>query len=216
MHSKEPWVAHRRRLHPGREQGHVAVGLVGEARGATQDQVAFVTQRVVDARTLENARDMPDGFLVALAQAERPSGGEAQPGTPVDRGLVEMSEPVEDCGLPAPCHRVIQAALGQVVGEFPLSRGERLARGLLQQASVREPPRRAGMDLGLLFGCQRSEPGAEDLANMFAFKREFEHAYCRSRSLSCSRELHPGLMNFETWLARNASRIPVAPRIAHA
>jgi uncharacterized protein YbjT (DUF2867 family) len=59
-------------------------------------------------------------------------------------------------------------------------------------------------------------PGAEDLANMFAFKREFEHAYCRSRSLSCSRELHPDLMNFSAWLARNASRIPVAPRSALA
>ena len=59
-------------------------------------------------------------------------------------------------------------------------------------------------------------PGADDLANMFAFKREFEHAYCRSRSIDCARHLHPGLMNFETWLARNASRIPVAPRIAHA
>ena len=59
-------------------------------------------------------------------------------------------------------------------------------------------------------------PGADDLANMFAFKREFEHAYCRSRSVDCARHLHFGLMNFETWLARNASRIPVAPRVLHA
>jgi uncharacterized protein YbjT (DUF2867 family) len=59
-------------------------------------------------------------------------------------------------------------------------------------------------------------PGAADLANMFAFKREFEHAYCRSRSVDCARQLHPGLMDFETWLARNASRIPVAPKVAHA
>ena len=67
MHSKEPWVAHRRRLHPGREQGHVAVGLVGEARGATQDQVAFVAQRFIDAGPLKDPPDMADGFLVALA-----------------------------------------------------------------------------------------------------------------------------------------------------
>ena len=59
-------------------------------------------------------------------------------------------------------------------------------------------------------------PGADDLANMFAFKREYEDAYCRSRSVDCARQLHPGLMNFETWLAKNASRIPVEPRRAHA
>jgi len=59
-------------------------------------------------------------------------------------------------------------------------------------------------------------PGADDLANMFAFKREFEDAYCRSRSIDCARQLHPGLMNFSTWLARNASRIPVAPRVVSA
>ena len=58
-------------------------------------------------------------------------------------------------------------------------------------------------------------PGADDLANMFEFKREFEHAYCASRSIACARELNPALMDFSTWLARNGARIPVAP-LAHA
>jgi uncharacterized protein YbjT (DUF2867 family) len=58
-------------------------------------------------------------------------------------------------------------------------------------------------------------PGAADLANMFAFKREFEHAYCTSRSVACARELHPALMSFSSWLARNGARIPVA-QPAHA
>jgi uncharacterized protein YbjT (DUF2867 family) len=58
-------------------------------------------------------------------------------------------------------------------------------------------------------------PGADDLANMFAFKREFESSYCASRSIGCARELNPALMGFADWLARNASRIPV-PRLAHA
>ncbi|MFO1303275.1 MAG: NmrA family NAD(P)-binding protein [Burkholderiales bacterium] len=52
-------------------------------------------------------------------------------------------------------------------------------------------------------------PGADDLANMFAFKREFEHSYRASRSVGCARELHPGLLDFEGWLSRNAARIPV-------
>ena len=57
-------------------------------------------------------------------------------------------------------------------------------------------------------------PGADDLANMFAFKREFEHSYCASRSVACARELHPALMDFATWLARNARASPSA--VAHA
>lgn len=58
-------------------------------------------------------------------------------------------------------------------------------------------------------------PGADDLANMFEFKREFEHSYRMSRSVGCARELHPGLLDFAGWLARSASRIPVA-RVASA
>jgi uncharacterized protein YbjT (DUF2867 family) len=57
-------------------------------------------------------------------------------------------------------------------------------------------------------------PGANDLANMFQFKAEFERRYCASRDPVCARELHPGLQTFAGWLARNASRIPVMPRAA--
>ena len=53
-------------------------------------------------------------------------------------------------------------------------------------------------------------PGAEDLANMFEFKRLFEHAYRASRSVACARELHPATMDFAQWLARYGSRIPLA------
>ena len=52
-------------------------------------------------------------------------------------------------------------------------------------------------------------PGADDLANMFSFKREFEHSYCASRSIACARALNPALMDFAGWLARNAASIPV-------
>jgi uncharacterized protein YbjT (DUF2867 family) len=57
-------------------------------------------------------------------------------------------------------------------------------------------------------------PGADDLANMFQFKRDFEHVYCASRSVDCARELNPGLQTFAAWLAVNAKRIPVQPRAA--
>ena len=52
-------------------------------------------------------------------------------------------------------------------------------------------------------------PGADDLGNMFQFKRDFEADFCGARSLDASRALNPALQSFETWLSRNASRIPL-------
>jgi uncharacterized protein YbjT (DUF2867 family) len=52
-------------------------------------------------------------------------------------------------------------------------------------------------------------PGAEDLGNMFQFKAEFEKEFCGARDLAFARSLHPGLQTFDTWTARNGSRIPV-------
>jgi uncharacterized protein YbjT (DUF2867 family) len=48
-------------------------------------------------------------------------------------------------------------------------------------------------------------PGAEDLGNMFQFKRDFESYYCGVRNLKVARSLNP-LQDFRTWLARNATR----------
>ena len=52
-------------------------------------------------------------------------------------------------------------------------------------------------------------PGAEDLGNMFQFKRDFEDYFCGARDLDASRALNPGLQTFDAWLAANASRIPM-------
>ena len=52
-------------------------------------------------------------------------------------------------------------------------------------------------------------PGADDLGNMFQFKRDFEADFCAARSLETSRALNPSLQSFEMWLSRNASRIPL-------
>jgi len=52
-------------------------------------------------------------------------------------------------------------------------------------------------------------PGADDLGNMFQFKRDFEAYYCGARDLDVSRSLNPSLQTFETWLARNKSLIPL-------
>ena len=53
-------------------------------------------------------------------------------------------------------------------------------------------------------------PGAEDLGNMFQFKRDFNDAFCAARNVDFARSLYAGLQTFERWLARNASRIPRA------
>ena len=52
-------------------------------------------------------------------------------------------------------------------------------------------------------------PGADDMGNMFQFKRDFEHDFCGARDLDTSRTLNPELQSFETWVERNASRIPL-------
>lgn len=52
-------------------------------------------------------------------------------------------------------------------------------------------------------------PGADDLGNMFQYKRDFEQDYCAARSVAFSRELNPELQSFAAWLAKNRSRIPL-------
>jgi uncharacterized protein YbjT (DUF2867 family) len=52
-------------------------------------------------------------------------------------------------------------------------------------------------------------PGAEDLGNMFQFKRDFEQYFCGVRNLDEARALNPSLQTFDTWLAHNKSRIPL-------
>ena len=51
-------------------------------------------------------------------------------------------------------------------------------------------------------------PGADDLGNMFQFKRDFEQHFCGARSVEVSRSLNPELQTFAGWLARNKDRIP--------
>ncbi len=53
-------------------------------------------------------------------------------------------------------------------------------------------------------------PGAEDMGNMFQFKRDFQEVFCGPRNPSVARALNPSLQNFDTWLAQNKSRIPLS------
>ena len=52
-------------------------------------------------------------------------------------------------------------------------------------------------------------PGAQDLGNMFRFKRDFEAAYCGNRNIELARELNPELQSFNVWLERHRHEIPI-------
>jgi uncharacterized protein YbjT (DUF2867 family) len=52
-------------------------------------------------------------------------------------------------------------------------------------------------------------PGAEDLGNMFQFKRDFEAEFCGARNIDDARSLNPSLQSFDSWLAENRERIPM-------
>jgi len=52
-------------------------------------------------------------------------------------------------------------------------------------------------------------PGADEVGNMFQFKRDFEAEYVGPRDLDYARTLNPELQDFDAWLAANAGRIPL-------
>ncbi len=51
--------------------------------------------------------------------------------------------------------------------------------------------------------------GADDIANMFQFKRDFNDAFRRPRDPAVAKSLNPDLQTFDVWLERNKSRIPL-------
>jgi uncharacterized protein YbjT (DUF2867 family) len=52
-------------------------------------------------------------------------------------------------------------------------------------------------------------PAADDLGNMFQFKRDFNEYYCGARNLQFSRSLNPELQTFDQWLAVHKAEIPL-------
>jgi uncharacterized protein YbjT (DUF2867 family) len=131
-------------------------------------------------------------------------------------GVLAITMPMEDKRLPGIASQDIgRCAYGvfergpELVGEtvgiaggFPT--GAEMASGLSkalgQEVRYQDVPPETYRGFGF--------PGAEDLGNMFQFKRDFNDYYCGARDLEKSRALNPGLQSFEEWLTRNAKRIP--------
>jgi len=53
-------------------------------------------------------------------------------------------------------------------------------------------------------------PGADDVGNMFQFKRDFEDDSRGARDLALVRELDHDVQSLDSWLAANKDRIPIA------
>ena len=53
-------------------------------------------------------------------------------------------------------------------------------------------------------------PGADDLANMFQYNRDFAAEFCGARDLGVSRSLNPKLQTFAAWAKAHKDRIPLA------
>ena len=53
-------------------------------------------------------------------------------------------------------------------------------------------------------------PGADEMGNMFQFKRDFAARFCAQRDLARARLLHPQMTTFAQWLTKNAARLPLA------
>jgi hypothetical protein len=52
-------------------------------------------------------------------------------------------------------------------------------------------------------------PGADEMGNMFQVYRDFEKQVLGARSADVARQLNPQLQNFDQWLSKNKSKIPL-------
>ncbi|MFL5513517.1 MAG: NmrA/HSCARG family protein [Gemmatimonadales bacterium] len=82
---------------------------------------------------------------------------------------------------------------------------EQLTRALGQEVRYNNVPPEVYRGLGF--------PGAEDLGNMFQFKRDFNDYFCGARSLDLNRSLNPELQTFQQWLALHKDQIPLPAEV---
>ena len=58
--------------------------------------------------------------------------------------------------------------------------------------------------------------GADEMGNMYQYKRDFNESYCAARDLDQARSLNSDLQTFDEWLDKNKERIPLDPVVAEA
>ncbi|HEX4884591.1 MAG TPA: NmrA/HSCARG family protein [Casimicrobiaceae bacterium] len=137
-----------------------------------------------------------------------------------DDGVLQFVLPMGDAKLPGiaaadigACAYAILARGDEFAGRSVGVAGEHLTGAQMAEQlsqALGEPVRHAALSTEQYAAL--GFPGADDLANMFKFKHDFERTYCESRSVERTRALHPGVRTFAQWLAENAKRMPIAPR----
>jgi uncharacterized protein YbjT (DUF2867 family) len=80
-----------------------------------------------------------------------------------------------------------------------------LTRGLGQEVRYNNVPPEVYRSFGF--------PGADDLGNMFQFKRDFNDYFCGARNLEFTRSLNPELQTFEEWLVVHKGEIPIPAEV---
>ncbi len=133
-------------------------------------------------------------------------------------GILDFTLPMAEAKLPGIAAEDIgraafgifargRALVGQTVGiagehltgrEMAAAMAEALERTVRYRAVTPDQYRASGA------------PGADELGNMFQFKRDFQEQYVGARSLAVSRELNPEMQTFGGWLADHKALIPLA------
>jgi len=132
-------------------------------------------------------------------------------------GHLALVFPMDDKRLPAIAAEDIgKIALGifkrgkELIGKTVAVAGEHLtgaqlaahmSRALGQKIEYRSVPPEVYRGFGF--------PGADDLGNMFQFKRDFNDYFVGTRDLEFARELNPELQTFDQWLAKHGKEIPL-------
>lgn len=132
-----------------------------------------------------------DDLVLAL-----PLGGAKLPGI--------AAEDIGRCAL-----GIFRRGAGAVGGRFGIAgevlSGEemaaRMARALGRPVTFQDVPFEVYRGLGF--------PGAADMGNMFQYQAILGEEFYRTRDPELARSLNPALTDFDTWLAANASRIPI-------
>jgi uncharacterized protein YbjT (DUF2867 family) len=83
--------------------------------------------------------------------------------------------------------------------------GQQMARALTQALGQEVRYNNVPPEVYRSFGF----PGADDLGNMFQFKRDFNDYFVGVRDLEFTRKLNPELQTFEEWLAVHKNEIPL-------
>jgi uncharacterized protein YbjT (DUF2867 family) len=151
-----------------------------------------------------------DNLIHFGMQPKRDAGGQLSFVLPMDQAPLPGIAAADIGPCAAALFRAGEAAIGRSVGiAGEHLNGAQMAAALAQ--ALGEPVQHLAMapaDYARL-----GFPGADDLANMFQFKREFNAAFCAARPVAATRALHPGLQGFGDWLRTHGARIPVE---AHA